>query len=203
MAVQVRLDQAFDLFSDEEGIGLSAALPAGPGQREVRDRGECGSADNGYPARRCGGRQRQTHCQIAASGVARERDSADTSLAKSAQDRATIFDRRWKRMLRGKAVFRDKSGRAGAARNVSDEIPLRRGRSPIEPAAMQVKNGHAWRRTSWLAPPARYRIQAVLAEDDSFRGDGVTDDRIERCTGRHATQSSLIGLDLSSYGSHH
>jgi hypothetical protein len=61
---------------------------------------------------------------------------------------------------------------------------------------MQVKDGRARQGIVWLAPPARYLTNAILAKVHPFGRDGVTNDRIERRASRRATQSSFVGRDL-------
>jgi hypothetical protein len=106
-------------------------------------------------------------------------------------------------MFGSEPVVGDEGPGAGAARDMSDEIAEGLGRAPVEPAAMQVKDGRVDRRLSGLAPPAGDPADAILAIANGFRGSGSDDDAIEGWPGSHAAQLTLIGSDHGAHLGHH
>ncbi len=59
-------------------------------------------------------------------------------------------------MLGSEPIIRDESIGAGVQSDVADEVPVRLGRSPVEPAAMHVNNRGSLPGMRRLGPPAGY-----------------------------------------------
>jgi len=93
--------------------------------------------------------------------IAMHKIRTECNLGESLVDQAAIarFEipngtRKW--MLGSEMIIRDESIGIGVESDLADEVPVRLGRSPVEPAAMHVNNRGPASGLCRLGPPARY-----------------------------------------------
>ena len=143
-----------------------------------------------------GGQQREQHeREISAGRIAGKRDRAEPERDQSAIASLDIVQARGKWILGCEPVIRHE-GRSPSARcDVSDEIAIGDGRSPVEPATVEMKDRGALLRVGGQAPPSRYAADGVGAIGHSRGGGDVTHDSIEWRARRDPLQPSLVGLD--------
>lgn len=108
-------------------------------------------------------RREQGQSEIASRGVSCHGDRTKPETQKPFETGTHIIRAGRKRMFWSKSIIRDECSGPRVARDVPDEMAESLGRAPVEPAAMQMKNGRVGRCRGWLAPPTGNFTEAVLA----------------------------------------
>src|SRR4029077_1481441 len=105
-------------------------------------------------------------------------------------------------MFRSKPIIRDESIGAGSQRNLADEVPIRLGGPPGEPAAMHVKDRSPFSCLCRLGPPAGYPSDCSGFEGHSLRGCDSLHDVVERAAASGSFDFAFHGCDRRSQSCH-
>src|SRR5580692_836586 len=95
-------------------------------------------------------------------------------------------------------VCRCSSSQGDVAHQVAECL----GRSPVEPAAVQVKDCPAFPGLRRVGPPARYPTDGVFLKSNALRGFDPLDDAIERRAGGYTFELALHARHGGSQGGH-
>jgi hypothetical protein len=125
------------------------------------------------------GSGQEHQCQITPGRVAGKHDLLYSSLYEPAIAGLRVPDCGWERVLRSKSVIGYERIHASAQRDIADEVAERLGCSPVEPAAMQVKERGHFPSLRRSGPPAGYASDRVGLKGDSARGYDALHDAIE------------------------
>src|SRR6266436_1021241 len=155
-----------DLRTGKKGIGIGARLVGRARKSQVGNRRQHGNSDKsrvdggGF----AGNARREYECQIAASGVSRKSNPANSAPGKPPITCQHIIRGGREGMFGGKPIVRDKRPRSRSRGKMPDKMAVGPGGSKVEPATVQMDDRLVRPRIRRMYPNSRYAAEGVRFE---------------------------------------